>query len=382
MIGTSRAAAAPRRGAQLLFMTALLASLVGSVVLVPARTALAASATTTTALNLRVGFRTTSKIKLVMPAGSTVDIVNRSQNGFYKVVYQGIRGYAHGDYLNFGGGGSTSGGSTSGNNVSNGGSTGNATVTSSLNLRAGPSTSDRVLLVMPSGASVTLTGQSSNGFLGVTYQGTSGWAHGSYIGTTGQASNGGNSGSGSRDPGSGNAGSAWTTTSLRLRSGPSTDNSIILTMPSGAEVTLTGNASNGFSGVTYNGTRGWAATTYLTTSDPGNGGGGNSGGGASGNYDSNGDGAWSRDEIIAIIYAAADYYGQPRADMLRVAQCESNLDPYNVTPPYSASGLFQFLPGTWATTPYAGESIFDPVASAFATGWMWSVGRRGEWVCQ
>jgi soluble lytic murein transglycosylase-like protein len=68
--------------------------------------------------------------------------------------------------------------------------------------------------------------------------------------------------------------------------------------------------------------------------------------------------------------------------MLRVARCESNLDPYNVTPPYSASGLFQFLPGTWASTPYANDDIFDPVANANAAGWMWSVGRRNEWVCQ
>jgi len=91
---------------------------------------------------------------------------------------------------------------------------------------------------------------------------------------------------------------------------------------------------------------------------------------------------YTRDEIIAIIYAAADAYGQSRVDMLRVATCESNLDPYNVTPPYSASGLFQFLPGTWATTPYKDQSIFDPVANANAAAWMWSVGRRNEWVCK
>jgi soluble lytic murein transglycosylase-like protein len=68
--------------------------------------------------------------------------------------------------------------------------------------------------------------------------------------------------------------------------------------------------------------------------------------------------------------------------MLRVAQCESGLDPNQVTPPYEASGLFQFLPGTWASTPFAAQNIFDPVANANAAAWMWSVGRRNEWVCQ
>ena len=92
--------------------------------------------------------------------------------------------------------------------------------------------------------------------------------------------------------------------------------------------------------------------------------------------------AYTKDEIIQIIYAAADKYGQPRADMLRVAQCESVLDPNAVNPYSNASGLFQFLPGTFATTPFAGQDIFDPVVNANAAGWMWQNGMRNHWVCQ
>lgn len=372
MSGTSRASASPLRCANIFMLAAMLFSAAGAAVVVDPKEALAATATTTSALNLRVGFRTTSKVKLVMPAGSRVDIVNRSQNGYYKVVYQGTRGYAHGDYLNISGGGSSGGGG--GGSVSTGGRTGNASILSSLNLRAGPSTSDRVLAVMQTGATVSLTGESSNGFLKVDYNGTRGWAYADYVGTSGSAGS-----TPDPDPGSGNAGSAKTTSSLNLRSGPNTSSRVLLVMPSGASVTLTGESSGGFLGVTYKGTSGWASSTYLSTG--GTSGGGSSSGG-NGNYDSNGDGAWSRDEIVAIIYAAAAYYGLSGDDMLRVAICESGLDPYNVTPPYSASGLFQFLPGTWATTPYASADIFDPVSSAFATGWMWANGRRGEWVCQ
>jgi hypothetical protein len=51
------------------------------------------------------------------------------------------------------------------------------------------------------------------------------------------------------------------------------------------------------------------------------------------------------------------FFGEDGGDMLRVAECESNLDPKNVTPPHSASGLFQFLPSTWKTTPYADRSV-------------------------
>lgn len=87
-------------------------------------------------------------------------------------------------------------------------------------------------------------------------------------------------------------------------------------------------------------------------------------------------------DIPAIITAAAQRYGQSPAQMIAVAQCESSLNPNAYNAEYGASGLFQFLPSTWQTTPYASSNIFDPYASANAAGWMWSVGRRGEWVCQ
>ncbi len=371
MSGSSRASVAPRRCANVVLLAALLLSTTGVALFATPDVAYAASASTTSALNLRKLPSTSSGIRRVMPAGSSVEVVRKSKNGFYYIIFDGSRGYAHGDYLNMNGGGGGGGGGS----VPNGGATGNARTTSSLNLRSGPSTADSVILVMPAGASISLTGESSNGFLGVTYKGSSGWAHSSYIGSASSAGS-----SNEQDPGSGNAGSAKTTSSLNLRSGPTTSSSVILVMPGGASVTLTGNSSAGFLGVTYKSTSGWAHSDYISTSGGESASGGGSTSGS--DYDTNGDGAWSRDEIIAIIYAAADYYGQSRSSMLRVATCESNLDPSNVTPPYSASGLFQFLPGTWASTPYASSDIFDPVASAFATGWMWSVGRRGEWVCQ
>ncbi|MDP9363526.1 MAG: transglycosylase SLT domain-containing protein, partial [Chloroflexota bacterium] len=91
---------------------------------------------------------------------------------------------------------------------------------------------------------------------------------------------------------------------------------------------------------------------------------------------------YSKAELIRLIEEAADYYDQPREDMLRVARCESELTPTAVNPRTGDSGLFQFNPDTWQTTPYRRYDIFDPRASAFAAGWMWSVGRRNEWVCQ
>jgi hypothetical protein len=46
-----------------------------------------------------------------------------------------------------------------------------------------------------------------------------------------------------------------------------------------------------------------------------------------------------------------------------------------------ASGLLQFIPGTWMTTPQgkAGLSVFDPVAARAAAKWMIGQGRLREW---
>ena len=135
-------------------------------------------------------------------------------------------------------------------------------------------------------------------------------------------------------------------------------------MSYGVQVNIMGASQGGFYPVEYLGTKGWASGDYLNI-------------GATGTVPST-----SQQGIIDIIYAAADRYGQPRADMLRVARCESVLDPNAVNSTSGASGLFQFLPGTWARTPWADEDVFDPVANAYATAWMWDQGNRGEWTCQ
>lgn len=72
--------------------------------------------------------------------------------------------------------------------------------------------------------------------------------------------------------------------------------------------------------------------------------------------------------------------------LARLADCiiarESGGYAGAVNPRSGASGLGQFLPGTWRTTPQgkAGLSVFDPVANRQAVIWMLSVGRGREFV--
>ena len=166
------------------------------------------------------------------------------------------------------------------------------------------------------------------------------------------------------------SGVAFTTVDMSLRAGPSASEEPITIVPAGSRVALTGVMEGGFQRVTYQEEIGWIADEYLETpADP------------EPETDKNGHAEYSRKQIVRIIYAAADRYGQSRSAMLRVAECESNLDPYAVNPSGSY-GLFQFIRSTWESTPFGNKDIFDPEANANAAAWMWSEGRKSEWVCQ
>ena len=166
------------------------------------------------------------------------------------------------------------------------------------------------------------------------------------------------------------SGVAYTTVDMSLRAGPSASEEPITVVPGGSRVVLTGVMEGGFQRVTYKEDIGWIADEYLETpADP------------EPDTGRHGTSEYSRKEIVRIIYAAADRYGQSRSAMLRVAECESNLDPYAVNPSGSY-GLFQFIRSTWKSTPYGNRDIFDPEANANAAAWMWSEGRKSEWVCQ
>jgi resuscitation-promoting factor RpfB len=90
-------------------------------------------------------------------------------------------------------------------------------------------------------------------------------------------------------------------------------------------------------------------------------------------------------EIEQIIREAAAAQGADADQLLRVAFCESRYNPgaYN---PSGASGLFQFMPATWAANSvragFAGASVWDPVASANVAAYMFRLGQSGQWVCK
>lgn len=262
---------------------------------------------------------------------------------------------------------------------------GPATIREELNLRSGPGLGYGVLVVMPAGSAVAITGADSEGWYPVRYQEIAGWAYAEYIAIDGAANS-------EATAAGGNARGAATvvTSLLNMRGGPGLSYGVIAQLPYGTTVQIVGDPKAGdgrtWLEVAARGRgQGWVAAEYLDAGEmpgsaaqatpppaptpaptpapppsaPANTGG----------------------TMVEIITAAANRYGQSPSAMLAVARCESNLNPNAVNRSSGASGLFQFLPGTFRSTPYASYPILDPWANANAAGWMWSVGRRGEWVC-
>jgi uncharacterized protein YabE (DUF348 family) len=91
-------------------------------------------------------------------------------------------------------------------------------------------------------------------------------------------------------------------------------------------------------------------------------------------------------EIEAIIREAAAAQGADAAQLLRVAYCESRYNPGAYNASSGASGLFQFMPATWAANSvragFAGTSPFDPVAAANVAAYMFARGQAYQWVCR
>ena len=251
---------------------------------------------------------------------------------------------------------------------------GQGTVATDVVLRAEPNDWSAIVFSVPAGSTVNLTGQEQDGWVSAEFFWMYGWLPEQLVDPAAQVVAEAPTSTPPPDlslkepkPGSG---VAYTTVDLTLRSGPSADEAAMDTVPAGQKVVLTGVIQNGFQRVTWGDEVGWLADAFLQTPDD-----------PQPQTKANGKPVYSRNDIVKIIYQAADRYGQSRDDMLRVATCESNLDP-NAVNPSGSYGLFQFIRSTWKSTPYGDQDIFDPKANANAAGWMWQQGRQSEWVCK
>jgi soluble lytic murein transglycosylase-like protein len=90
--------------------------------------------------------------------------------------------------------------------------------------------------------------------------------------------------------------------------------------------------------------------------------------------------AGSIQQIILDAFAPLGAGGQQWA--LRVAKCESGYNPNAVNRGSGASGLFQFMPSTWASMPQHNQSVFNPVANAQAAAVLYQRSGPNQWSCK
>jgi hypothetical protein len=84
--------------------------------------------------------------------------------------------------------------------------------------------------------------------------------------------------------------------------------------------------------------------------------------------------------VADVIRAAAARYGTDPNTLLRVAMCESGLNPNSYNSRSGATGLFQFKPGTFYG--HGGHNIWDPADQADIAAKMFSQGLAYEWSCK
>lgn len=215
---------------------------------------------TTDALNLRSGPSSTSPVIVVIPSGADLVVTGESSNGYLAVTWSSFKGYAHGDWIRQGGTPQPEQPTVPQLPVR-----GSAVTTAALNMRAGAGTSYSVLTVMPLGVTVSLTGQSANGFYGVTWNGKTGWGAAEYLRVSSGEPPAPTTPAPTPPPATSGK-TAVTTDDLNMRTGAGLGNPVVLVIPSGATVTLTGQSANGYLQVTYNGRTGWSAQDWLRVS--------------------------------------------------------------------------------------------------------------------
>jgi uncharacterized protein YraI len=285
--------------------------------------------------------------------GTVVDVTGAAQNGFLPIRYQGSNGWASAQYLSIGGENPPP---TTEPQVPTIPDTaiGKATMNMAVSLRRGPGSTYGHIQTVNSGWKVEIMASAVNGWTPVRYNAAKGWVPSSAL-----------------TPGWG-----YTVVDHLIQKAPSQPlysspggGTVVTLVPPGTLVDITGAAQGVYVPARWAGYAGWLDSRLMYSPD---------------DFQDPGGKTPTENEMILIIYQAADKWGQPRADMLRVARCESLLDPNAVNSRSGASGLFQFMPSTFAFTPNgkAGQDIFDPRANADAAGWMWANGMRHHWACQ
>ncbi|MDQ3693695.1 MAG: SH3 domain-containing protein [Chloroflexota bacterium] len=197
-------------------------------------------------LNLRSGPGQDFTVVTEVPEGSALNVTGIAEDGYLPVTFSGFTGWVAEDFVLLE---LTATQPAAAPNV--------ASALDLLNLRSGPGHQFDVLTEIPEGSALGVNGVPEAGYLPVSFNGFTGWVADQFV---------------LREPSSPRtaaATAATTTQALNLRAGPTVSDPILLTIPAGDDVALTGATDSGFIGVTYEGAQGWADAAYLAIAEAG-----------------------------------------------------------------------------------------------------------------
>ena len=241
-------------------------------------------------VNVRSGAGTNNGVVATLALNTSLTVVGEEKDGsgatWYKIKYDGGEGYMHSDYV-------TISDNNTNNNNNNGGTTTPSRTGSVnadyVNVRTGAGTDNSRVTSLNSGTAVTIVGEEKDGsgatWYKINYAGGSGYMHSDYITVNGDNNNNANNnnnnnGGYEKKDGTVNA------SSVNVRNGAGTSNSIVGNLSSGKNVTIVGEEKDSSGAVwykiEYDGGSGYMHSDYITVGSGNNG--NNNNGGGSGDY--------------------------------------------------------------------------------------------------
>ena len=195
---------------------------------------------TTANVNFRNSASTSSSIIATIPKDTTIEIIDKSTSGWYKIEYKGVTGYVSSEYVTL-------------DNASNKPSTEKGITTANVNFRKSASTSSSILATIPKNTTVEIIDKSTSGWYKVEYKGVTGYVSNKYI-TLGNAN----------DKPSTSTEKGITTDNVNFRKSASTSSSILATIPKNTTVEIIDKSTSGWYKVEYKGSTGYISSTYVT----------------------------------------------------------------------------------------------------------------------
>ena len=208
---------------------------------------------TTANVNFRNSASTSSSIITTIPKNTTIEIIDKSTSGWYKVKYKGVTGYVSSKYVSL-----NDNNSDENTNNKPSTSTQKGVTTDNVNFRNSASTSSSIITTIPKNTSIEIIDKSTSGWYKIKYKGNTGYVSSKYVTIDGDNTN-----NSTNDKPSTSIGKGITTANVNLRKSASTSSSIITTIPKNTSIQVISKFNSGWYKVEYKGNTGYVSSKYI-----------------------------------------------------------------------------------------------------------------------